>query len=147
MTAFVITTSMNSQEENTEKELIKKSVETFFEGFHNQDSLKMKSMTYGNIKLLSIGKSKDGLYKLDKNDFSDFLKSIVSIPEHIKFKEKLSQYNIQLDEGMAHVWVNYIFYINNEISHCGVNSFQLYKDTDGIWKIIYLADTRKKNCN
>ncbi len=44
---------------------------------------------------------------------------------------------------MANVWAPYEFYLNNDFSHCGVNSFQLF--FDGIqWKIIYLIDTRRK---
>jgi hypothetical protein len=42
---------------------------------------------------------------------------------------------------------NYKFYVGETFSHCGVNSFQLFKDKEG-WKIIYLIDTRRKDpCN
>jgi len=138
--------TMLSQENNLDKVAVKSSIETFFEGFHQQDSLKMKAMVYENIELFSV-KKVDNLYSLDKSDFSSFLKSIVSIPKNIKFEEVLSNYNIQVNGGLAQVWVNYTFYINEQVSHCGINSFQLYKDVDGIWKIIFLGDTRQKICN
>jgi hypothetical protein len=44
---------------------------------------------------------------------------------------------------MAHVWAPYEFYINDKLSHTGVNTFTLFKEKD-IWKIIYLIDTRRK---
>ena len=48
---------------------------------------------------------------------------------------------------MAHVWAPYEFWYNGEFSHCGVNSFQLFKEED-TWKIIYLIDSRRKeDCN
>jgi hypothetical protein len=52
-------------------------------------------------------------------------------------------YNIQIDGAMANAWTSYEFWVNGSFSHCGVNSFQLFKD-EGAWKIIYLIDTRRK---
>jgi hypothetical protein len=40
----------------------------------------------------------------------------------------------------------YTFYVGDQMSHCGVNAFQLMKTTEG-WKIIGITDTRRKdNC-
>jgi hypothetical protein len=44
---------------------------------------------------------------------------------------------------MAAIWTEYSFYLGDKFSHCGVNSFQLFKDETG-WKIIYIVDTRRK---
>lgn len=54
--------------------------------------------------------------------------------------------NILIDGNLASVWTDYKFYIDDQFSHCGVNSFQLFKGKDG-WKVIYIIDTRRKeNC-
>jgi hypothetical protein len=54
---------------------------------------------------------------------------------------------VLIDGNLASVWTDYKFYIGEKFSHCGVNSFQLFKGDDG-WKIIYIIDTRRKdNCN
>ncbi len=74
---------------------------------------------------------------------SGFLKSIVSIPDSIKFEEKLTSFSIQIDRTMANAWVGYEFWVNDQFSHCGIDSFQLI-DFDGEWKIVYLIDTRGK---
>ena len=34
---------------------------------------------------------------------------------------------------MAQVWAPFTFYLNGEISHCGVNSFQLFFDGERWW--------------
>ena len=120
---------------------IKKSIQTFFEGLHTADTLKIKSVSAKNMVLQTIydGKKK----KLEQLSSNDFYKSIASIPPAIKVEEKLLSYNIQQDGSMAHVWTPYEFYMNGKLSHKGVNSFQLYKD-EGVWKIIYIVDTRRQ---
>jgi hypothetical protein len=42
--------------------------------------------------------------------------------------------------GMAHVWARYVFYLNGQPSHCGYESYSLYRSGDG-WKVVSLADT------
>lgn len=132
---------LNAQ--NNEKEEVKKAVEMFFNGFHNQDSVLIKSTTSPGIIMQTIGRDKEGGSVVKTSDFNTFLKSIVSIPDTTKFREKLLSYQIQVDGSMANAWTPYEFYINDKLSHCGVNSFQLHKK-DGAWKIIYIIDTRRR---
>jgi len=130
-----------------EKEEVKKAVQMFFEGFHNQDSARIKSTTHSGIIMQTIGRDKKGTSVVKTSDFSDFLKSIVSIPDSTKFQEKILSYQIKVDGSMANAWTPYELWINDSLSHCGVNSFQLHKQ-DGNWKIIYLIDTRRReHCN
>jgi len=133
--------------QNNEKENIKKAVELFFDGFHNQDSTLIKSTTSTGIIMQTIGRDKEGTSVVKTSDFNNFLKSIVSIPDTTKFREKLLSFQIQVDGSMANAWTPYEFWINDTLSHCGVNSFQLHKQ-DGTWKIIYIIDTRRReDCN
>jgi hypothetical protein len=44
---------------------------------------------------------------------------------------------------MANVWTPYEFYINEKLSHIGVNSFTLLLENN-IWKIVHIIDTRRK---
>lgn len=119
---------------------IKKSIQTFFEGMHTTDTLKIQSVTHKTMILQTIA---DGSKKkLSQDDTKEFYKSIASIPKDMKIEERLLSYNIQQDGSMAHVWTPYEFYINGKLSHKGVNSFMLYKE-DNIWKIIYIVDTRR----
>lgn len=91
----------------------------------------------------SIAIDAEGKTSLSSKDFSEFIKSVVSIPNSTKFKEELHDYTIKINGMIANVSMPYIFYVNGELSHCGVNTFQLMK-TKGDWKIIYLVDTRSK---
>ncbi|WP_299536528.1 nuclear transport factor 2 family protein [Ulvibacterium sp.] len=139
---FILFLSTTLAQEN-DKLAVKEAIETFFEGFHNQDSTIIKKAVSDTIVLQTVARDKKEGEYVRSDKFQDFLKSIVGIPKTTKFKEKIKSYNIQIDGAMAHAWTPYEFWINDEFHHCGVNSFQLFKDT-GRWKIIYLIDTRRK---
>ncbi len=129
--------------QNSEEKMVKKTIEAFFEAFHQQDSMAIRETVSKDIVLQTIGKDADGREVVKTDDFNHFLKSIVAIPATTKFEEKIKSFNIQIDGAMANAWTNYEFWVNDSFSHCGVNSFQLFND-QGSWKIIYLIDTRRK---
>lgn len=128
-------------QQKTEEEQVKTAINNFFEGFHMQDSLLIKQMVKAPIMQTIV--TKDGAPIIRTEKFSDFLRAIVSIPPNKKFREELLDYTIQIDGDMAHAWTPYKFWLNDELSHCGANSFQLVKDRDE-WKIIYIIDTRRR---
>ncbi|TDP02849.1 nuclear transport factor 2 family protein [Flavobacterium sp. 245] len=128
---------------NAQKQEVQKSIEIFFEGFHQKDTLKIKSVCADKMILQSISESASKGNKLSDETAREFYKSIASIPSNMKFQEKILSYTIQIDVTMAHVWAPYEFYLNDKLSHSGVNTFTLFKEKDS-WKIIYLIDTRRK---
>ena len=125
-----------------QKEEVQKTIETFFEGFHTKDSVKIKSTCSEKLVLQSISESQKG-NKFTEESPKDFYKSIATIPAEIKFEERILSYSIQVDGTMAHAWTPYEFYINGKLSHQGVNAFTLFLD-GAIWKIVHLIDTRRK---
>ncbi|WP_411766928.1 nuclear transport factor 2 family protein [Winogradskyella sp. A3E31] len=129
--------------QQSEEDQVKQTIETFFEAFHKQDTVALKTMAADNIIMQSIGKNKEGAVKLNQSDFAQFVKSIGSIPKDKTFEEKLFGFNIQVDGAMANAWTPYEFWFDGNFSHCGVNSFQLMKVKED-WKIIYLVDTRRR---
>ena len=135
--------SLNLRAQVSDKEAVRETIEAFFEGFHLQDSIIIKQTVSKDIILQTIAKDKEGHAVVKTEDFSGFLKSIVGIPATTKFQEKIKNYAIQVDGRMANVWTPYEFWLNATFSHCGVNSFQLFKEGEK-WKIIYSIDTRRK---
>lgn len=121
---------------------VQKTIETFFEAFHAKDTVKLKSICSDKIILQSIQENANG-GKLSDELASEFYKSIATIPANFNFQEKILSYSIQMDGTMAHAWTPYEFYINDKLSHKGVNAFTLFKEND-VWKIIYVIDTRRK---
>ena len=75
-------------------------------------------------------------------DYLKFLKSRASIPNTTKFEERLLSY-IRVKGALASVITPLFFLFKCKLTHCGVNSFQLYKK-EGKWKIIHIVDSRTK---
>ncbi len=140
-----LSTLMLCGQRNEEQE-VKQTIMRFFEGFHKQDSLIMRSVIGPNPILQTLGRNKEGISEIRNDSFDRLVQAIVSIPDTVKFEERISAYQISIDGPMANAWTPYEFWLNDEFSHCGVNSFQLFHDGSA-WKIIYLIDTRRReNC-
>ena len=103
----------------------------------------MKSVMIDKFLTQTTYKDKEGNGMLVNEDSSKLIQAIANRPADQKWDERLLDYNIQIDGTMAHVWTPYEFWFNDQFSHCGVNSFQLFNDS-GNWKIIYLIDTRRR---
>ncbi len=129
--------------QGSENEAVQKTVESFFEAFHKQDSTAIKQTVSEDVILQTVGRNKQGESRMRTEKFDDLIRSITSIPDSIQFQEKLLSFNIQVDGAMANAWTPYEFWLNGSFHHCGVNSFQLFKEGDS-WKIIYLIDTRRR---
>jgi hypothetical protein len=129
--------------QNTE---VQKTIETFFEGFHAKDTIKMKLVCSDKMILQTIIENANGTSIKDEAT-SDFYLSMAAIPADFIFSEKILNYAIQVDGPLAQVWTPYECYINGKLSHKGVNAFTLFKESKGAvseWKISYVIDTRKK---
>lgn len=135
---FLLITSV-MQGQNSE---VQNTIETFFEGFHARDTIKMKSVSADKMILQSIAENAKGS-KLSNESVKEFYVSIATIPANLRFQERILSYSIQVDGSMAHAWTPYEFYMNGKLSHKGVNAFTLFKEND-VWKIIYIIDTRRK---
>ncbi|TYA71785.1 nuclear transport factor 2 family protein [Seonamhaeicola marinus] len=138
---LLITSTIFSQSE--EEQAARATIETFFEGFHKGDTILMKSVMSDKLILQTAFRNKEGKDVLVSDSPDKILKAIATRPADQKWDERILSYNIQIDANMANVWTPYEFWFNDKFSHCGVNSFQLFKDGD-TWKIIYLIDTRKR---
>ena len=129
--------------QQSENENVKAKIIEFFDAFHKQDTVALRSMVADKVILQSISMSEAGKSILREDDFNQFVKNIANIPTDHKFEEKLLSFNIQVDGNMANAWTPYEFWYQGQFSHCGVNSFQLINENND-WKIIYLVDTRRK---
>ena len=115
-------------------------VEHFFEAFHKKDTATLHSYFDAHCVIRTIVKGKNVEGMITNDEVNDFLKQMASVPSEVKFHEKIEEYSVEVDGLLAHVWTPYSFYVNDELSHSGVNSFVLAY-LDG-WKIVHLIDTR-----
>ena len=131
--------------QDIQREKLKTVVKTFFEGFHNKDSLLIASVIDRSFDLNSTSfKEDNGVLRNISRD--NFISTVVSRPESPVWKEKLLSFNIKIDGPLANVWVDYEFWLDDKLSHCGVNSIHLVKKKSG-WKIFNITDSRRIDCN
>ena len=59
------------------------------------------------------------------------------------WNERIYDLDVRVDGTMASIWAPYTFYLDGEISHCGINSIELLHDAEG-WKVTQISDTRRQ---
>ncbi|RCS26095.1 nuclear transport factor 2 family protein [Polaribacter sp. WD7] len=144
-TVLLCSVTASAQNQNEEKS-IKEVLKTFFIGLHKGDSTLLKSTLHKNLKIQTTFTTSEGEKQLRTQTKSNLLKQVASKKTADMYLEKIHSYTIHVDGNLASVWTPYSFFLNGNFSHCGANSFQLFND-NGIWKIIYLVDMRRRaNC-
>jgi len=131
--------------QDIQKEKLKTVVKTFFEGFHNKDSLLIASVIDRSFDLNSTSfKEDNGVLRNINRD--NFIRTVITRPNSPVWEEKLLSFNIKIDGPLANVWVDYEFWLDDKLTHCGVNSIHLLKKKSG-WKIFNITDSRRIDCN
>lgn len=138
---------VNAQQEEKEKNEIKNVIETFFDGLHKGDSAIMEKTLHKDIKIQTTFTNREGNKMLRTETRDQLLVNVSKKKPTDKYFEKLLSYDIKVDGNLASVWTPYEFYFNDNFSHCGANSFQLFNN-NGTWEIIFLVDMRRRgNCD
>lgn len=131
--------------QSSEEAAVKSAIQQLFAGMKKGDSAMVKAVFADKAILQTILNKKDNVTAVGSLPLEKFLEA-VGTPHTDVWDERITFDKILIDGSLASVWTPYSFYLNDQFSHCGVNSFQLYRSEAG-WKIIYLVDTRRKdNC-
>lgn len=116
-------------------------VHRLFDGMRAHDSAMVRSVFSPGARLISTG-VRNGAPVI-QDEAADGFVSAVGKPSTDVWDERIHDPIVQVDGGLATVWVQYSFYLNDTFSHCGVDAFMLAKAGDG-WKIVSLGDTRRR---
>lgn len=130
-----------SAEASTESAAIEAVVNDLFDAMRDRDGDKVQSLFMEGTMLNSTAmrNGEPMITKMPAENFADAVRQATGA----MWDEKIWDVKIEVDNRLASAWMNYAFYLGDEFSHCGSNSFQLYKGNEG-WKIIYLADSRQR---
>jgi len=115
------------------------AVQDFFEAFHHQD-FKALSHSFSSSAVLQRATYTEGQSILRNQDVSQFINRVVTRPDNPIWNEVLGKPTVQRASNLATVWVPFRFYLDQELSHCGINQFTLFWD-GAQWKILHLIDT------
>lgn len=142
-TFFLTVISIEAQSSVEDVTAIRATIELFFKGFHERNEAKMKSVLDDQTVFHSMDERGE-LTQLRAISIEQFLKAVVSRPDHPSWEERLHEFTIEVDGSIAQAWVSYSFWLGGSFSHCGIDAFTLYKK-DQTWVISYLIDSRKTN--
>ena len=137
--------SFSSFAQSGDEAAVKATINLLFDGMRKGDSTQIKNTFLPGASLQTIAKSKAGDVSVRNDDIQKFAASVAKYPA-FTLDERLSGMEIKIDADLATAWTPYVFYRQEQKSHCGVNAFTLVK-VNGNWKIQNIIDTRRKdNC-
>ncbi|MDX2046010.1 MAG: nuclear transport factor 2 family protein [Chitinophagaceae bacterium] len=140
LTAMILASQAFAQ---TTEDSVKTTVNNLFAAMKNGDAAALKNAFADSAILQTISVDKDGNVRIRNENIKAFAEFVGKQPKGAA-DERISFETIRIDGPLAIVWTPYKFYLNNNFSHCGVNSFQLVR-LKGEWKIQYLIDTRRRS--
>lgn len=136
--------SIAHAQQSTEEEAIKTVVSTLFEAMRSADSTMAVPLFHQKATLQSVG-IQNGTTHLRQNPASSFVRAIGQEREEV-WDEQIANLKILRDGPMAVAWMDYTFYLDDQLHHCGVNAITMIKNEIG-WQIIQITDTRSSsNC-
>jgi len=134
--------SVNSLAAQSQEADVMTVVSRLFDGMRTGDSTMVRSTFHPTMTTASIFVNRQGEPVIRTGMPDDFVKA-VGTPHDKEWDERIWDPVVHIDGRMATAWTPYAFYLGGDLSHCGVNAFQLFDGKDG-WKIIRLTDTRRR---
>jgi len=126
--------------QSAEEQEVLKPIRRLFDGMRKADSAMVRSAFHPDVSFMSTG-VRDGQTVVRKEALDGFVQ-MVGTPRPEMIDERVWNEKVLVDGPLASVWMDYALFIGPRFSHCGVDTFQLAKISDG-WKIIAIADTRR----
>ncbi len=116
-------------------------VKSLFDAMRTKDSAAARGLFHPNAQLWNT--TMRGGERVVTVEGVDAIVKAIGGPTPDVLDERTRNEIVHLDGALASVWTDYSFYIGTRFSHCGVDAFQMAETKDG-WKIIALADTRRR---
>lgn len=118
------------------------TVQRLFDAMRAGDSTAARSVFHPEATLASVS-VREGVPVVQRSPVDRFVQA-VGAPHEQVWDERIWNPEVRIDGDLATVWMNYAFFLGDRFSHCGVNTFQLIRTSEG-WKTFHLADTRRQS--
>ena len=91
-----------------------------------------------------VANKPDGSQTVRSLSWAEFAANLKPGPE--RYEERISNPAIDIDGDIAMVWAPYVFVIDGKVHHCGVDHFDLVRQS-GAWKILNITwSSRTTDC-
>ncbi|MDP5278119.1 hypothetical protein Q9Q95_04220 [Sphingomonas sp. DG1-23] len=88
----------------------------------------------------ATGNKPDGTPVVNSRSWADFAAGLTAGPE--RYEERMPAPAIEVDGDIAMAWGDYVFLIDGKVAHCGVNHFDLVRES-GAWKVLNVTWSRR----
>ena len=138
-TLLVLGLAVQPASAQTVEDSVKTAVNQLFTGMKTADAAMIERSFADSAILQTITGPQGGVLTEKVKDFAALVGKMTAgdADERIQFDI------VRVDGPLAIVWAPYEFYYKGKYSHKGIDSFQLVR-VNGVWKIQYLVDTRRK---
>ena len=119
-------------------------VRDLFDAMRAGDGQRMRTLFHEGARLSGPSTNPDGSFNLRNTPVESFIDGIVTASATRLLDERIYDPEVRISKNLATVWVAYDFYLDQELSHCGFDAFQLAYDGT-TWKIFQIADTRLRD--
>lgn len=127
-----ISLDAQSSDNETEQAAVLATVDSFFAALARGDRNGLEATTLSGAEFLISAVDADGEISLNSRSRDEFVSSIAN--NSASLLERYWDATVLIREGIAVFWAPYDFHVDGNFSHCGIDSFQLFKE-DGRWKI------------
>jgi len=107
-------------------------VNKLFEMMAAHNPAEIVALHTADAQLIAVMKNKEGKSVVRNISTEAFSKNFAE--KRAELKEDMYAPKVEVHGDLALVWGRYVFFINDKISHCGVNAFHLVR-TDAGWRI------------
>ena len=136
---------LSAQAQHSEEHEVMETIVKLFDGMREADSSAVRAAFVPGVVLKIIEETAEGKMVIRAQPLDAFVASVGrrnpgELDERVMFEM------VKVEGKLASVWAPYLFNLKGQLSHCGVDSFQLMKVGEG-WKIESLTYTiRKTDC-
>ena len=145
---FFSTVTLNGQisREQMDSIEISNQIDLLFDAMRSNDSSSITELFTDIATLSSIYNDNNSGKVVKRSTPASKFVTAIGMPHVPVWDEQIWTKEIMVDGVMAVAWTEYTFYLDHELSHCGVNVFEFMK-TDLGWQISSITDTRRRdNC-
>jgi len=130
-------------QQSADEKAVVAAVEKMFEGMRTADSAMVRSVFAPGARFAAVS-ARATPPSIRFDSVGGWINAIAT--SNKRWNEQIYEVQVRVDGHMAQVWAPYTFYLDNAISHCGINAIDLLRDGAG-WKVTQIADTRRRdNC-
>ncbi len=122
-----------------DKDHVRELTETFFKHFNAFDTKSLKKMVSDDCQLESYALTEKGWISGE----GDMAALYHMLEQKYPIEEKIWNIEVTTNGLFATAWMDYTFYVDEEVDHCGKNWF-FWKKIDGKWQVMSLKDDVKK---